>query len=57
VYVTHDQDEAMAIGDRVAVLKDGVLQQVDTPSNLYAKPANEFVAEFIGVPQSGEGVK
>ena len=57
VYVTHDQDEAMAIGDRVAVLKDGVLQQVDTPSNLYAKPANEFVAEFIGVPQSGEGMK
>lgn len=50
VYVTHDQTEAMTMGDRVAVLKDGVLQQVDTPSNLYDNPANEFVAGFIGSP-------
>ncbi len=49
VYVTHDQVEAMTIGDRVAVLKDGVLQQVDTPQNLYDNPANAFVADFIGV--------
>ena len=50
VYVTHDQIEAMTMGDRVAVLKDGVLQQVDTPLNLYDKPANLFVAGFIGSP-------
>ena len=50
VYVTHDQVEAMTMGDRVAVLKEGVLQQVDTPRNLYARPANEFVAGFIGSP-------
>ncbi len=50
VYVTHDQVEAMTMGDRVAVLKDGVLQQVDTPRNLYEKPQNAFVAGFIGSP-------
>ena len=50
VYVTHDQVEAMTMGDRVAVLKDGVLQQVDTPRNLYENPANAFVAGFIGSP-------
>jgi len=50
VYVTHDQVEAMTMGDRVAVLKDGVLQQVDTPRNLYEKPQNVFVAGFIGSP-------
>ncbi|WP_109510510.1 ABC transporter ATP-binding protein [Nocardioides speluncae] len=50
VYVTHDQIEAMTMGDRVAVLKDGVLQQVDTPLALYDKPANLFVAGFIGSP-------
>jgi multiple sugar transport system ATP-binding protein len=50
VYVTHDQVEAMTMGDRVAVLKDGVLQQVDTPRNLYDRPVNEFVAGFIGSP-------
>jgi len=50
VYVTHDQVEAMTMGDRVAVLKDGVLQQVDTPRNLYDKPNNAFVAGFIGSP-------
>ena len=50
VYVTHDQVEAMTMGDRVAVMKDGYLQQVDTPLNLYDKPANLFVAGFIGSP-------
>ncbi len=50
VYVTHDQVEAMTMGDRVAVLKDGVLQQVDTPLALYRSPANLFVAGFIGSP-------
>jgi multiple sugar transport system ATP-binding protein len=49
-YVTHDQVEAMTMGDRVAVIKDGVLQQVDNPQNLYDKPANIFVAAFIGSP-------
>jgi multiple sugar transport system ATP-binding protein len=51
VYVTHDQVEAMTMGDRVAVMKDGVLQQCDTPLRLYDEPANEFVASFIGSPQ------
>ena len=50
VYVTHDQVEAMTMGDRVAVLKDGILQQVDTPRELYEHPANVFVAGFIGSP-------
>jgi multiple sugar transport system ATP-binding protein len=50
VYVTHDQVEAMTMGDRVAVLKDGVLQQVATPQELYDVPANVFVAGFIGSP-------
>ena len=50
VYVTHDQVEAMTLGQRVSVLKDGVLQQVDTPQNLYNHPANLFVAAFIGSP-------
>jgi multiple sugar transport system ATP-binding protein len=50
VYVTHDQTEAMTMGDRVAVLKDGVLQQVDVPDVLYEKPVNVFVAGFIGSP-------
>lgn len=50
VYVTHDQVEAMTMGDRVAVLKDGLLQQVDTPRNLYDHPINAFVAGFIGSP-------
>ena len=51
VYVTHDQIEAMTMGDRVAVMKLGELQQVDTPLNLYDKPVNLFVAGFIGSPQ------
>ena len=50
VYVTHDQVEAMTMGGRVAVLKDGILQQVDTPRALYDSPANAFVATFIGSP-------
>ncbi|HEU4533290.1 MAG TPA: sn-glycerol-3-phosphate ABC transporter ATP-binding protein UgpC, partial [Polyangiaceae bacterium] len=50
VYVTHDQVEAMTMGDRVAVLKDGILQQCDTPRALYDAPANVFVAGFIGSP-------
>ncbi|HZE41161.1 MAG TPA: sn-glycerol-3-phosphate ABC transporter ATP-binding protein UgpC [Stackebrandtia sp.] len=50
VYVTHDQVEAMTMGHRVAVLKDGLLQQVDTPRTLYDKPSNVFVAGFIGSP-------
>jgi multiple sugar transport system ATP-binding protein len=50
IYVTHDQVEAMTMGDRVAVLKRGILQQVDTPQNLYDHPANVFVAGFIGSP-------
>src|SRR6266480_428027 len=50
VYVTHDQVEAMTMGQRVAVLKDGVVQQVDTPQGLYQRPQNTFVASFIGSP-------
>jgi multiple sugar transport system ATP-binding protein len=50
VYVTHDQTEALTMGDRIAVLKDGVLQQVGTPRDLYEKPNNVFVAGFIGSP-------
>ncbi|MFA9460171.1 ABC transporter ATP-binding protein [Thiohalorhabdus sp. Cl-TMA] len=50
IYVTHDQAEAMTLGDRVAVLRDGALQQVDTPAGLYAEPANAFVAAFLGTP-------
>ncbi|MDT4936435.1 MAG: multiple sugar transport system ATP-binding protein [Pseudonocardiales bacterium] len=50
IYVTHDQVEAMTMGHRVAVLRDGMLQQVDTPRNLYDRPANAFVAGFIGSP-------
>ncbi|MDK1473888.1 ABC transporter ATP-binding protein [Streptomyces sp. 549] len=51
IYVTHDQAEAMALGDRVAVMRDGILQQIDTPRNLYARPANAFVASFVGTPR------
>lgn len=50
IYVTHDQTEALTMGDRVAVLKDGVLQQIDTPKTLYHRPINVFVAGFIGSP-------
>ena len=51
VYVTHDQTEAMTMGDRIVVMKDGIIQQVDTPQNLYNYPCNKFVAGFIGSPQ------
>lgn len=51
VYVTHDQTEAMTMGDRIVVMKDGFIQQVDTPQMLYDKPCNMFVAGFIGSPQ------
>jgi multiple sugar transport system ATP-binding protein len=65
VYVTHDQTEAMTLGDRVAVMRAGVIQQVDTPANLYESPQNLFVAGFIGSPSmnflpgllEGEAVK
>jgi multiple sugar transport system ATP-binding protein len=50
VYVTHDQSEALTLGDRIAVLRDGALQQVASPMELYARPANRFVAGFIGSP-------
>ena len=51
IYVTHDQTEAMTLGTRIVVMKDGVVQQVDTPQNLYNNPCNLFVAGFIGSPQ------
>ncbi|MGA0332839.1 MAG: ABC transporter ATP-binding protein [Kiritimatiellia bacterium] len=50
IYVTHDQVEAMTMGDRIVVMKDGVMQQVDTPLEIYTNPANRFVAGFIGSP-------
>ena len=51
IYVTHDQTEAMTLGTRIVVMKDGVVQQIDTPEKLYAEPCNLFVAGFIGSPQ------
>jgi oligogalacturonide transport system ATP-binding protein len=51
IYVTHDQTEAMTMGERICVLKEGVIQQVDTPVALYQRPANAFVAGFIGSPE------
>ena len=61
VYVTHDQTEAMTLGDRIVIMKDGVIQQVGTPQQLFDHPVNEFVAGFIGMPQmnfySGELLK
>jgi multiple sugar transport system ATP-binding protein len=50
IYVTHDQTEAMTMGDRIVIMKDGIINQVDTPLNLYNKPLNQFVAGFIGSP-------
>ena len=50
IYVTHDQTEAMTMGDRIVVMKDGFIQQIDTPQNLYNKPCNLFVAGFMGMP-------
>ncbi len=51
IYVTHDQTEAMTMGDRIVVMKDGIIQQVDTPQALYERPCNKFVAGFLGSPQ------
>ncbi|MBQ8513940.1 MAG: ATP-binding cassette domain-containing protein, partial [Ruminococcus sp.] len=51
IYVTHDQTEAMTMGDRIVVMKDGIIQQIDTPQALYEKPGNKFVAGFLGSPQ------
>ena len=51
IYVTHDQTEAMTMGDRIVVMKDGYVQQIDSPINLYENPVNKFVAGFIGSPQ------
>lgn len=51
IYVTHDQTEAMTLGTRIVVMKDGIVQQIDTPQNLYDHPRNLFVASFIGSPQ------
>ena len=50
IYVTHDQTEAMTMGDKIVLMKDGVVQQIDTPMEIYAKPVNKFVAGFIGSP-------
>lgn len=50
IYVTHDQIEAMSMGDRIVVIKGGIVQQIDTPLNIYNRPANQFVAGFIGSP-------
>lgn len=50
IYVTHDQTEAMTLGDRIVVMKDGLIQQVDTPTSVYNSPVNKFVASFIGAP-------
>lgn len=51
IYVTHDQTEAMTLGDRIVIMKDGVIQQIGTPQQVYDHPSNSFVAGFIGVPQ------
>ena len=51
IYVTHDQTEAMTLGTRIVVMKDGIIQQVDSPNVLYSQPGNKFVAGFIGSPQ------
>ena len=51
IYVTHDQIEAMTMGDRIVVMKDGYIQQIDSPINLYENPVNKFVAGFMGSPQ------
>lgn len=56
VYVTHDQEEALAVSDRIAVMNAGVIQQVDTPKNIYQRPANIFVSTFIGLSNIFDGV-
>ena len=61
VYVTHDQVEAMTLADRIVVMRDGLIEQIGTPTELYERPANRFVAGFLGSPQmnflSGEVVE
>lgn len=56
VYVTHDQEEALAISDRIAVMKDGIIQQIGAPENIYTRPYNTFVSTFIGHSNSFQGV-
>ena len=56
VYVTHDQEEALAVSDRIAVMNGGVIQQIDTPKNVYQRPANTFVATFIGLSNIVDGI-
>ena len=56
VYVTHDQEEAMTMSDRIAVMRDGIIEQIDTPSLIYRRPATRFVADFIGESNIIEGV-
>ena len=51
IFVTHDQEEAMVLSDRIAVMKDGIMQQFAVPMTVYNEPANQFVASFIGSPQ------
>lgn len=51
VHVTHDQEEAMTLGDKLAVMDGGIIRQFDTPSNIYDRPADRFVASFVGVPE------
>ena len=55
VYVTHDQEEAMTMSDRIAVMREGIIEQIDTPSQIYQKPASRFVADFIGESNVIEG--
>ena len=55
VYVTHDQEEALAISDRIAVMKDGVIQQIGAPESIYTRPYNMFVSTFIGHSNSFRG--
>ena len=54
IYVTHDQTEAMTLGDRIVIMKDGVIQQIGTPQEVFDHPTNLFVAGFIGTPQMVE---
>ena len=56
IYVTHDQEEALAVSDRIAVMNGGVIQQIDTPKNIYQRPANIFVSTFIGLSNIMDGI-
>ena len=55
IYVTHDQEEALAVSDRIAVMNGGVIQQIDTPKNVYQRPSNIFVSTFIGLSNIMDG--